>query len=67
MILKGGANQIPQVDVKCQSDEFENAIRKIGVVFACEWFGYDAESEWTKETIELLCERSGIDIHGDPL
>ena len=54
----GGAGQIKPAKVKCQADKFENAIREIGVVFACEWFGYDAESEWTKETIKILIERS---------
>ena len=54
----GGANEIPPVVVKCQADEFENMIRRLGVVFACEWFGHDSYSEFTKETIEILRERS---------
>lgn len=65
IIKLGGSNHIPQVEVKCRADEFENEIRKIGVVFACEWFGHDMDSEFTKETIEVLCERSGIDIDGN--
>jgi len=57
----GNANEIPPCEVKCKADIFENAIREIGVAFACEWFGYSADSEFTKETIRVLCERSGID------
>lgn len=34
---------------------FENAIRSIGVEFA-----YSADSDFTKQTIKVLCERSGI-------
>ena len=56
----GNKNEIPPCEIKCPADIFENAMREVGVVFACEWFGYDAESEFTKETIRLLCERSGI-------
>ena len=67
MVKLGGMNQIPQVEVCCKGDEFENEIRKIGVVFACEWFGHDMDSDFTKETIELLCERSGIDIDGNAI
>lgn len=67
MIKLGGAKQIPQVEVKCPNDVFENEIRNIGVVWACEWFGHDMDSEFTKETIKALCESSGIDIDGNPL
>ena len=56
----GGTNEIPAVEVKCQADVFENAIRSIGVEFACEWFGYDANSDFTASTIVTLCECSGI-------
>jgi hypothetical protein len=56
----GGAGDIPNVQVKCEADVFENAIREIGVVFACEWFGHDEDSDFTKETISTLCERSGV-------
>ena len=52
--------EIPPCEVKCRADIFENAIRAIGVEFACEWFGHEADSEFTKETIKVLCERSGI-------
>ncbi len=57
----GGKSDIPVCEVKCQADIFENAIREIGVEFACEWFGYSYDSEFTKDTIKVLCERSGID------
>ncbi len=49
-------NEIKPVEVTCKCDEFENAIRKIGVVFACEWFGYDADSDFTKDTIKRLLD-----------
>ena len=54
----GRANEILPVDVKCQADEFENMIRKLGVVFCAEWWGYDESSEFTKEVIAILLERS---------
>ena len=54
----GGANEIPPVEVKCQADEFENMIRKLGVVFCAEWWGHSPDSELTKEIIEILRERS---------
>lgn len=41
-------------------DLFENAIREVGVVAACEWFGYSADSDFTKETALVLDERSAI-------
>ena len=56
-----GPNEIPPVEVTCGADEFENAIRKIGVINACEWFGYGAASAFTEETVKILCEKSGID------
>lgn len=57
----GGAGEIPPVEVKCPADAFENDIRKIGVVWAAEWWGYSSDSEFTRETIKLLLERSGIE------
>lgn len=66
-IKMGGANQIPPAPVNCEADKFENKIRELGVVFACEWFGHDMDSEFTKETIETLCERSGVDIDGNEI
>lgn len=41
-------------------DRFENAIREVGVVAACEWFGYSADSDFTKETSRVLDERPAI-------
>ena len=41
-------------------DRFENAIREVGVVAACEWFGHGADSEFTKETIRVLDERAAM-------
>jgi hypothetical protein len=54
------ANAIPQVEVKVGCDEFENVIRKCGVGFACEWFGHDGDGNFAKETVNVLCESSGI-------
>lgn len=41
-------------------DRFENAIREVGVVAACEWFGHSADSKFTKLTIRVLDERAAI-------
>ena len=60
MLKYGDKNEIPPCDVKCPGDEFENMIRKMGVVFCCEWFGHDIDSDFTKETIRILCERSNF-------
>ncbi len=60
-ILYGSPGEIPPVEVKCKADEFENYIREFGVVNACEWFNHSSNSEFTKETIELLLERSGLE------
>lgn len=40
------------------NDAWENAIRKYGIINACEWFGYSPDSEFTKETIEWLSEKN---------
>lgn len=56
----GDPGKIPPVEIKCKMDVFENAIREIGVINACEWFGHSSDSEFTKETIEILMERSRI-------
>ena len=48
-------------------DRFENAIREIGVVAACEWFGYSHDSEFTKETARILDERAtAANTQGEP-
>ena len=54
----GGPGEIPPVEEKCAADIFENAIREIGVVNACEWFGHSSDSDFTAETIDTLRERS---------
>ena len=54
----GGAGEIAPVEAECDMDHFENHIRKIGVVYVCEWFGYDWDSEFTRETIRVLRERT---------
>ena len=55
------AGAIPQVDVKTPCDEFENLIRKVGVGFACEWFGYDQDTDFSMDAVNELCDRSGIE------
>lgn len=57
----GKPKAIPPVEVKCFGDVFENMVREYGVVNACEWFGHDSESEFTKQTIVCLMERSGLE------
>lgn len=46
------------VEVNCPNDEFENAIRKYGIISACEWFGHEITSKFTQSTIDVLAERS---------
>jgi hypothetical protein len=57
-IAFGGAGEIAPAEVKCPMDDFENHIRKIGVVAACEWFGHDPDSTFTLSTISVLKDRS---------
>lgn len=57
----GGAGQIPPVEVKCSVDAFENIIREYGVVFCCEWFGHSYDSDFTRESIEILLESSPLE------
>lgn len=54
----GGPMEIPLVKERTGGDVFENAIRRIGVVAACEWFGNKSDSEFTEQTIAILLERS---------
>lgn len=54
----GNKNEIKPVEIKCHDDEFENAIRKIGVELACEWFC--CNDQFMKEAINTLCKRSEI-------
>ena len=46
------------VEERTPADRFENSIREFGVVAACEWFGYPAHSNFTKETARVLNERA---------
>lgn len=57
-IPNGGSNEISPVNELTQGDVWENQIRMYGVINACEWFGYDADSDFTKETIRVLMTRS---------
>lgn len=54
----GAPGAIPLVPERTTGDAWENAIRKIGVNSACEWFGYCADDQFTLETIEILRKRS---------
>ena len=57
-IENGKPRAIAAVPEHVPMDEFENAIRKIGVVNACEWFGHAPDSEFTREIIKVLQERA---------
>ena len=54
------ANAIPQTDIWCDADAFENAIKSAGVGFACEWFGHEVDGHFAKEIVNMLCERAEI-------
>ena len=60
----GGAGEVPPAEVKCPMDEFENHMRAIGIVCACEWFGHDRDSAFTADTIRTLKERSNAKLSG---
>lgn len=51
-------NTTEMVPENAPMDRFDNAIREIGVVAACEWFGYSHDSEFTKEAARILDERA---------
>ncbi|MBU9635464.1 hypothetical protein C6Q07_11050 [Burkholderia multivorans] len=57
-IKNGGAGEIQRVPENTTGDAFENAIRTFGVVAACEWFGHASDSEFTRDTIATLMERT---------
>ena len=57
-IKDGGPRALAYVFERTPMDEFENAIRRVGVVAACEWFGHAPESAFTKESILVLRARS---------
>lgn len=42
-------------------DEFEAAIKKFGIVAACEWFGYTRDSEFTAETVRHFAAKSQLE------
>ncbi len=54
----GKPNFFPQVEVKTPMDEFENAIRKIGITTACEWFGHTKDSAFVEQTINHFERRA---------
>jgi hypothetical protein len=54
------ADAIPQNEVMCGADVFENEIKAAGVGFACEWFGHERDGHFAKETVNALCERAEI-------
>ena len=56
--LKGG--DIAPVRIECEMDRFENMVREMGVGICCEWFGHDMDSEFTKNTMECLVERTRV-------
>ena len=61
---KKATDMVPE---RVPMDRFENAIREIGVVAACEWFGYSHDSEFTKETARILDERAtAANTQGEP-
>lgn len=58
-IKNGGAGDIQLVPENTPIDVFENAIRTIGVVAACEWFGYAPDSDFTRIAIAMLIIKAG--------
>ena len=57
----GKPGAIKPVEIECGMDVFDNAVREFGVTNSCEWFGHEMTSDFQRETIEVLCERSGVD------
>jgi hypothetical protein len=55
--MRTDTKEIKLVPEFTAGDIFENAIRTIGAVNACEWFGHSPDSEFTKETQRVLDER----------
>lgn len=54
-LLAKASTLVPAV-TPCET--FENAIRSFGIVAACEWFGYQSNSEFTAETVCALAAES---------
>jgi len=55
--LSDQPERLPLFDASNPHEEFMNAIIKYGVVNACEWFGHEADSDFTWSTVEVLKER----------
>lgn len=53
-------NAIPQCEVKCDVDKLENAIKKVGIGFTCEYFGYSSDGPMAKELVNAMCINAGI-------
>lgn len=51
------ADVLPEVFERTEMDHFENAIRRVGVGSACEYFGHEWDSDFAKETVHWLKER----------
>ena len=54
----GHPGAIPRAAEIVPADRWDNIIREWGAVYACEWFGYHADSRFTEETVQTLLERS---------
>mgnify|MGYP000495242330 CR=1 FL=1 len=53
-------NAIRQTVASCDVDKLENAIKKIGIGFTCEYFGYDEDGPKAKELVNAMCVNAGI-------
>lgn len=52
-------NALPQVpEDGTEGTRFENAIRRIGISNACEWFGHPARGEFARDTLIALQSRN---------
>lgn len=58
--LYGFPGAISPVEEMVLNDKFENSIREIGVVNACEWMGHAPDSGFTTDTINYLMSLSGM-------
>lgn len=54
----GHARAIPPAAETVPADRWDNIIREWGVVYACEWFGHHRSSDFTRDTITELLDRS---------
>jgi hypothetical protein len=53
---------IAPVPVLVPADAFDNLVREWGVGFCCEWFGWQYDSEFSRETARVLQERTAAAI-----